>query len=375
MVVGTPTAAAEALLDALRTVVVAVEEVVVCKPGAAVLYAAINEKIKANIRLHGYKTPTPIQDQAIPHLLTGRDLSGQAATGTGKTAAFLIPIINKILLTKGQRALIILPTRELALQIYEESRKFTLNTNIFSTICIGGANIGRQIYSLSRRPDIVIGTPGRLKDLGKRNNISFATFNIVVLDEVDRMLDMGFVEDIKNILAQLPKVKQSMFFSATMPAEAERIMQMLLVNPVKVSVQNVRSGANVDQNIVRVGIRPKTDVLFELLIQEGFDRVMVFGKTKMGVERVQRDLRSRGISVASLHGDKSQYQRKMALDEFKQRKEKGLVATDVAARGLDIEDVTHVINYDLPESFDDYLHRIGRTGRANKKGVALSFVN
>lgn len=335
----------------------------------------IHEKLKANIRNCGYDAPTPIQDQSIPHVLQGRDVVGIANTGTGKTAAFLIPIINQTFLDKDHRVLIIAPTRELAEQIENEFRKFSIGMGVYSTLCIGGSNIAGQIQRLRRNPNIVIGTPGRLKDLHQRKALNLHTFKTIVLDEVDRMLDMGFIVDIKYLISNLAQQRQSLFFTATMSHEVIGVMNSLMVDPITVSVKSGETAKNVDQDIVRVHGRQKIEVLHDLLIQEEFLKVLVFGKTKHGVEKLENELLDRGFKVASIHGDKRQSQRKRALDLFRRSQIKILLATDVASRGIDVADITHVINYDLPESYEDYVHRIGRTGRINKKGVALSFVD
>jgi superfamily II DNA/RNA helicase len=332
------------------------------------------DELKRNIGYKGYTSPTPIQDAAIPALLEGRDVLGIANTGTGKTAAFLIPLINKIFKDKSQKVLIIVPTRELVTQIEKEIRDFANGMGIYSAICIGGVGIGGQIYALRRNPNFVIGTPGRLCDLAERRAVNFHDYQTIVLDEVDRMLDMGFIHDIKDIILSLPQVRQSLFFSATMPTNVFEIKRDFLKNPVEITIKSIQPAENVDQDIVRVNGKPKVDMLHELLIKDGFDKVLVFGRTKFGIEKLADELLKRGFKVGAIHGNKRQSQRQRILDEFKTNQIKILLATDVAARGLDIENVTHVINYDEPESYSDYIHRIGRTGRANKSGVALTFV-
>ncbi|HPS40471.1 MAG TPA: DEAD/DEAH box helicase [Candidatus Woesebacteria bacterium] len=335
---------------------------------------AVDETIKINLSAKGYQIPTPIQDQIIPSILANRDAVGIADTGTGKTAAFLIPLIDKVLKNPNTRVLVITPTRELALQIRDELVTFSQNLAVFSTICIGGSSIARQIARLQRRPAFVIGTPGRLKDLAQRHKLNFMHFDTIVLDEVDRMLDMGFVHDVKNIISQLPKERQSLFFSATTNKKVEAIMQGFLSNPVFVAIKSTESKAHIDQSIISVRGKSKIDVLQDLLIQKEFQKVLVFGRTKYGMEKLTRELNSRGFKVASIHGNKSQGQRQKALQQFRDDHVQILLATDVVSRGLDIKDVTHVINYDLPETYEDYIHRIGRTGRANKTGIALTFV-
>lgn len=336
----------------------------------------IHSKLKKNIAGCGYIHPTPIQDGAIPHILEGRDLIGVANTGTGKTAAFLLPLIHKTFKHKTEKALIIVPTRELALQIEEELRKFSAGSGLRSALCIGGSHIGDQVRSLMRDPSFVIGTPGRLKDLIERKKLHIAEFNNIVLDEVDRMLDMGFITDIKFLVALMKTPRQSLFFSATMPREISELAKKFLNDPVTITIKSRATSENVDQDIVKVGPKEeKLEVLHNLLLQPTFTKVLIFGRTKHGVEKLALRLVERGFSADSIHGDKSQSQRARALRRFKMDELAILVATDVAARGLDIPDVSHVINYELPENYEDYIHRIGRTGRAAKKGNALTFVN
>lgn len=334
----------------------------------------LNETLQINIDKKGYVSPTAIQDQAIPTVLEGNDVVGIANTGTGKTAAFLLPLIKKTMDDKGQKVLIVAPTRELALQIQEEFRHFAKATGIYSVLCIGGSNINCQIRELKRNPNFVIGTPGRILDLEDRREINLGRYQSVVLDEVDRMLDMGFLHDIRKMIGKLPKQRQSLFFSATMPKNIESVMQSFLYNPVTVSVKTADTSKNVDQDIVRVQGQDKVELLHNLLIQEEFEKVLVFGRTKHGINKLEIKLRKRGFRAASIHGNKSQGQRMRALNSLKNNEVQVLLATDVASRGIDIDNVTHVINYDAPEQYEDYVHRIGRTGRAGKKGVALTFV-
>jgi superfamily II DNA/RNA helicase len=336
---------------------------------------AVVDKLHQNIAEHGYINPSPIQDQAIPHVLAGKDVIGIANTGTGKTAAFLIPLINKIHLDKSQRVLIVLPTRELATQVEDEFHAFAKQMGVYSAVCVGGTSIGRQIANLRRNPHFIIGTPGRLKDLISRKSLNLTSFQNIVLDEVDRMLDMGFVRDIKFLISYLPANRQSLFFSATINKDAEDIMHTLLRDPIKVSVRSAETSDNVDQDVVKViDKEKKLDQLHDLLLQPDFKKVLIFGRTKYGVEKLARNLEKRGFKASSIHGDKTQSRRQFALNAFKDNKINILVATDVAARGLDISDISHVINYDVPGTYEDYVHRIGRTGRANKKGFAITFV-
>lgn len=335
----------------------------------------ISDLLKKNIAEKGYMTPLPIQDEVIPFALEGRDIVGIANTGTGKTAAFLIPLINKIFYNRAQKVLIVVPTRELAVQIQDEVRIFATDMNIFSVLCIGGVNINQQIQGLRRNPNIVIGTPGRLKDLKNQGKLNIALFNNVVLDEVDRMLDMGFINDVRFIMSHLPKYRQSLFFSATVPPVIKKIIEAFSQNPITISVKSQETAVNIDQDIIKTYGKIKIDVLCELLKQEGFNKVIIFGRTKWGIEKLSKQLLQRGLNVAALHGNKNQNQRQRALESFRKNEVSILLATDVVARGIDVDDVTHVINYDLPETYDDYIHRIGRTGRNSKKGIALSFVD
>jgi superfamily II DNA/RNA helicase len=335
----------------------------------------IDERLKKNIAQKGYVIPTAIQDQCIPSVLKGSDMIGIANTGEGKTAAFLIPLINKMLLHPTAKVLVVVPTRELALQIDEEFMGFSRGLGIYSVLLVGGVSINMQIERLRRKVRMVIGTPGRLRDLIERRELNLAEYQNLVLDEADRMLDMGFINDIKYLIERLPKERHTLFFSATFSREIELLAKPLLVDPIRVSVKKQDTAKNVEQDIVRV--RDKTEKyekLCELLRQPGFGKVLVFGRTKHGVEKLSQSLFRDGFKSASIHGNKSQPQRQRALKDFKDDRVQILVATDVAARGLDIPNVTHVINYEVPSSFEDYVHRIGRTGRAGKKGNALTFV-
>lgn len=335
----------------------------------------IDARLKANIVSKGYVAPTPIQDKIIPHILRGADVVGIANTGTGKTAAFLVPLINKVILDPKQKILIIVPTRELAQQIEEEFRGFTRNLPLWSVCCVGGSSIVQQLRALSRQNQFIIGTPGRLKDLIERGKIRLSEYATVVLDEADRMLDMGFISDIKFMMAGMSTTRHTLFFSATMSREIESLIGQFLTDPVRISVKTADTATSVDQDIVRVPTgKNKMDILHDLLIQPGFIKVLVFGKTKHGVQRLSDDLVKRGILSEAIHGNKTQGQRMRALRSFKEHAVKVLVATDVAARGLDISGISHVINYDIPATYEDYVHRIGRTGRGGKNGKALTFV-
>jgi ATP-dependent RNA helicase RhlE len=335
----------------------------------------IDAQLKANIVGKGYIHPTPIQDKSIPVVLEGNDIVGLANTGTGKTASFLIPLLNKVILDRNQRVLIMVPTRELAIQIEQEFYGFAKQLNIHAVTCVGGAGIEPQIRVLRRSPSFVIGTPGRLKDLMERRELSLANFQTVVLDEADRMLDMGFIGDMHEILSHMPTPRHTLFFSATLSRDIERLIGDFLNDPVRISVKTRDTAKTIDQDVVRVPAGQKFDTLVSLLnADDSMDKVLVFGRTKHGVERLANDLQRAGIKAESIHGDKTHGRRQKALGFFKQGHARVLVATDVAARGLDISGVSHVINFDLPSTYEDYTHRIGRTGRAGLTGKALTFI-
>jgi len=335
----------------------------------------INDHLKNNIIAKKYELPTPIQDKAIPHALLGQDIVGLAQTGTGKTAAFLIPLIDKVVKQKGERILIMAPTRELAVQIERELAGFARGLGFRGMVAVGGANIGPQISMLRHDPAFVIGTPGRLKDLMERRALDLSGFGTVVLDEADRMLDMGFIDDMRMILSKMRKERHTLFFSATMSKDIERLIGDFLTSPVVISVKRRDTPSSVDQDVVRIPRgKDKFEVLAELLKDREFSRVLVFGRTKFGVEKLAKALSRLHIHAESIHGNKTHGARLRALEAFKSGKVSVLVATDVAARGLDIPAVSHVINYDLPSTYEDYIHRIGRTGRADLKGKALTFV-
>ncbi len=343
------------------------EEVEVFKPEHAFIDFLIDDKLKANIVKKGYVNPTPIQDRAIPHVLKGSDVVGIANTGTGKTAAFLIPLIDKVLKDRTQKIIIMVPTRELATQIDDELRGFANMLAIFSVVCVGGSPMGKQLSGLRRSYNFVIGTPGRLKDLQERKALDLAHTKTVVLDEADRMLDMGFIHDMRFMMSKMSAERQTLFFSATMSNDIQVLVKDFLKSPVSISVKTGDTAKSVDQDIVRVQGKNKVDVLQDLLTQSDYSKVLIFGKTKHGVERLKELLVARGFKAESIHGNKTQSHRQRALDMFKKNSLQVLVATDVAARGIDVSDVTHVINYDLPATYEDYIHRIGRTGRGGKK--------
>lgn len=337
----------------------------------------IEDKLKIAIANKQYIYPSPIQDKSIPHALEGRDILGIANTGTGKTAAFLIPLINKLLKNPNETVLIVAPTRELAIQIESEFNDFARGMKMYAVTCVGGAPIFAQIKNLRRGCNFVIGTPGRLLDLVKRGEINLSDTRNVVLDEADRMLDMGFVDDITYLLEKMPKQgRQSFFFSATLPKPIEKLIERFANDPVHVVVKTRDTSKNVEQDVIRVarGVN-KIDVLSELLENPEFKKVLIFSEMKHAVEKLSLELIKRGFKAGSIHGDKRHNERQRTLKNFKENNLNILVATDVAARGLDIPDVTHVINYEIPQTYDTYVHRIGRTGRASKKGVALTFVS
>jgi len=337
---------------------------------------ALNTVLQANIARTGFTAPSAIQDQAIPIALTGRDVIGLANTGTGKTAAFLLPILEKLNGDEQRDSVLIMaPTRELAQQIDEEFRRFARDMKLFSTVAVGGMNIDRQIRDLRRHPHVVIGTPGRLKDLMNRRELNLTRVNTFVLDEADRMLDMGFINDIRFVANVLPKERQTLCFSATMTPTIASLVHDFMRDPETVSVRTGETSDHVEQDVVEAFDKVhKVELLEEMLRQDEFEKVLVFGETKYGVQRLADNLTKGGIPSEAIHGNKSQSQRQRALKAFKNEQVKVLVATDVAARGLDIPDVTHVINFDQPNTYDDYVHRIGRTGRGGKSGKALTFV-
>ncbi len=334
----------------------------------------IEEQLKKNIKVRGYVAPTPIQDQAIPFILEGKDIVGTANTGTGKTAAFLIPLVNNLLTKKTNRVLIITPTRELAAQIQDELAYFAKGTGFFSVLCIGGLNMRQQTSTLQKDPEFVIGTPGRLKDLEKNGYLKLDRYNSIVLDEVDTMLDMGFINDMKYIIGKLPKNRHALFFSATISKEIKDVIDKFLRNPISISVKTRQSAENVNQDVMTVDPKNKIEVLHDLLIKPEFTKAIIFVRTKRSTDKLAKNLRDRGFKIATIHGNKTQAQRKNALSDFKDNRVRILLATDVVARGIDIDDVSHVINYDLPQTHEDYIHRIGRTGRANKIGQAITFI-
>jgi ATP-dependent RNA helicase RhlE len=336
----------------------------------------INPLLKRNLEFSGYLVPTPIQDQTIPAAIEGRDVIGVAHTGTGKTAAFAVPLLNELLTDRNKRALIMAPTRELAQQIEAECVKISKSSNIRTAVLIGGSSISRQLSQLKRSPQIIIGTPGRIKDHLERKSLNLASIEIVVLDEVDRMLDMGFINDMRQILSLITQQRQSYFFSATLDSKVRDLASTFTKDPLTIMLKTGDTSDNINQDVVQYGSpHDKLDKLHDALIQSEVLKVIVFEETKRSADRLGKELVLRGFQAASIHGGKSQGQRQRALQQFKENKVKVLVATDVVARGIDVIDVTHVINYSSPHTYEDYIHRIGRAGRAGRLGHALTFVS
>lgn len=337
----------------------------------------LNHRLQANIAAKGYKTPSAIQDQAIPPILEGRDVIGLANTGTGKTAAFLIPALQKLMDTPDPLSvLIVTPTRELATQIDDEFRAFARDLRLYSVVTVGGMNISRQIQTIRRRPQVIIGTPGRLKDLLSQGVLRLDNVHTLVLDEADRMCDMGFLPDIKRIISLLPPQRQNLFFSATMTDTIASLISDMMHDPVTISVLRGVTSDSVYQDIIPARDKThKVELLTDMLSDAAYEKVLVFGETKYGVQRLAQSLTQAGHTAEAIHGNKTQPQRQRALNRFKSNEVKVLVATDVAARGLDIPAVSHVINFDQPHTYDDYVHRIGRTGRGGATGIAYTFID
>ena len=338
----------------------------------------IDKALIANLLKKGFTHPTEIQDKCIDHLLEGRDLLGIAKTGTGKTAAFLVPVIHRALQSPNSvKTLVLVPTRELALQVEEEFKSITKGLNLFSACFIGGANINNDFKALRRSTDLVVATPGRLLDLAKRKKIRLSEFNVLILDEFDRMLDMGFSKDVKQITDHVGNREQTLLFSATIDRKQKSLIDDLLDNPVEIKVSTGGVTADhVEQGTVKVEDgEDKFEVLLEMMNRPGFEKVLIFDETKRGVSKLTGKLSKAGISSDQIHGDKTQNYRQKALNKFKLGRIKVLVATDVAARGIDVSDITHVVNYRIPQTYDSYIHRIGRTGRAGKAGHAYTFIN
>lgn len=328
----------------------------------------------------GYEQPTEIQENSIPVVLKGKDILGCAQTGTGKTAAFAIPILQNIVRDKEKnderniKALIVAPTRELAIQIEENFAMYSKYLDIKDTVIFGGVNQSSQVRKINAGVDVLVATPGRLLDLSNQKHVDLKNVKYFVLDEADRMLDMGMIHDVKKIISRLPKERQNLLFSATMPKEVMKLVNSILKNPVKVEVQPVSSTAEIiSQGVYHVPKRNKKSLLIHLLKDESIKSVIVFSRTKHGANKIAKDLEKAGVAAAAIHGNKSQNQRQLALNNFKEGNIRVLVATDIAARGIDIDELSHVINYDLPDVAETYVHRIGRTGRAGASGVAITF--
>jgi ATP-dependent RNA helicase RhlE len=353
------------------------EEEIVYEPTHLFKDFPFGAELQGNITRKGYVSPSAIQDQAIPHIIDGKDVIGLANTGTGKTAAFLLPIIERMSgIMLRPSVLIVAPTRELAQQIDEEFKIFAKGMNLYSALIVGGVSVDRQLRDLKRRPHFIIGTPGRLKDLMERRHLQLKNMSVLVLDEADRMLDMGFLPDIRRIVESMPAERQTLFFSATITPDIERLVNDFLNDPITVSVRTTETSDHVEQNVIEARDKAhKIELLSELLEKDGYEKVLVFGETKFGVQRLSDHLTNTGIPSEAIHGNKSQSQRQRALKKFKDEKVKVLVATDVAARGLDIPNVSHVINFDTPQTYSDYVHRIGRTGRGGARGSAHTFID
>ena len=333
----------------------------------------VHDLLQANIQIKGFTAPSPIQDQAIPEGLAGRDVIGVANTGTGKTVAFALPVLHKLLTDHSARVLILAPTRELAAQIEDECKILAKGSGLYGALLIGGSSMGTQLRDLKANPSIVIGTPGRVKDHLQRGSLDLSKFTMLVLDEVDRMLDMGFVNDIRSIVGTMPAKRQSFFFTATIDAKVSNLIRDFSHDPVTISVKTGETTDNVEQAVI-----PFTDKadrlnrLHDLLLIA--PKTLIFDDMQHSVERLSKELQARGFQADAIHGGKTQGQRQRALNKFKTNEITVLVATDVAARGIDVSDVTHVVNFSTPKTYDDYVHRIGRTGRAGKLGFAFTFI-
>ena len=335
----------------------------------------LNDSILKALKEKGYDTPTPIQQKSIPIVLQQKDLLGVAQTGTGKTAAFAIPIIQLLAQSnkKGIKGLIVTPTRELAIQIEENIAYYAKYMNVEHTVIFGGVKQHEQVRKLKKGVDILVATPGRLLDLMDQGYISLNMIDIFVLDEADRMLDMGFINDIKKLLKVLPKKRQSLFFSATMPGNIQKLSREILHKPQKVEVTPESTTAETVQQVVYFTNRTdKRKLLLHLLKNQELDQVLIFERTKRGADRLSRDLSKKNIRAVAIHGDKAQNQRQRALNDFKKGKLRVLVATDIAARGIDIDKLNYVVNFDVPNIPETYVHRIGRVGRAGETGIAIS---
>lgn len=351
-------------------------DVVAYEPKHLFVDFAVDSLIHDNLEAKGFVAPTPIQDQTVPAGLEGRDIVGIADTGTGKTAAFAIPMLQRLLDDPKAKVLVMAPTRELAQQIEDECRTIGKGTGLRSVLLIGGVAIGPQFRDLRANPRVIIGTPGRIQDHMEQGTLDISDVSIVVLDEVDRMLDMGFIIPIREILSKVPtENRQSFFFSATMDPRVKGIIEGFSSNPLHVVTKSGETVDSVEQNIVEYrGTIDKIDKLHQLLITDKVTKAVIFDDTQRAVERLSNELLARGFKTDAIHGGKSQSQRQRALKRFKDSDVTVLVATDVAARGIDIKDISHVVNYSTPQSYSDYVHRVGRAGRAGRTGYALTFI-
>lgn len=351
------------------------QEEVVYTPKNQFTDFGFDKTLLVNMKKKGFSAPMPIQDATINFVLEGRDVFGLANTGTGKTAAFALPLIQKALKDKNEKVLILAPTRELALQIEQEIYDLTHGLFIFTGVAVGGLPVGRQLRAIEKGVSFLVGTPGRVMDFIERKAVRMSEWNAIVLDEADRMLDMGFRDDMERIMRAMPEDHQTLFFSATLSPEIKKLSEKFLRDPEHVSVKLRDTSKNIDQNIVEVKDKEHAlDSLHDILIGEGSEKVLIFREMKHSVDTLAKELKARGFKVGAIHGDKNNRDRLRTLEEFKAHKIQALIATDVAARGLDIPNVTHVINYDVPQTYDTYVHRIGRTGRGSKTGKALTFV-
>jgi superfamily II DNA/RNA helicase len=331
--------------------------------------------LETNLAAGGITAPTPIQDRAIKPALEKRDVIGVASTGTGKTLAFVLPVLHKLLNDRNESALIIAPTRELAQQIEAECKIVAKGSGLNGALLIGGTGMGYQLHDLRYNPRIVIGTPGRIKDHIGRQSLKLGRFSTIVLDEVDRMLDMGFVHDVREILGYMDSRNQSLFFSATIDTRVRNLIDTFTNDPVTITIKAGTASENVHQDVIRYqNPEEKIEKLHDLLIAANASKVLVFDETQRGVEKLSNTLVNRGFQVAAIHGGRTQGQRQSALDRFKKNEVKILVATDVAARGIDVADISHVVNFSIPKAYDDYIHRVGRAGRAGQTGHALTFI-
>ncbi len=351
------------------------KETEVYVPKHAYLDFDLSEILLTNISGMGIHHPSPIQDQAIPVVMTGKDVIGIASTGTGKTAAFLVPMIKNLQKDYKEKVMVMCPTRELAEQVEGHFRKLTKGLKLYSFPIVGGSPIFKQIHELKNGLDMVIGTPGRIKDLIERGKIDMSEFRYVILDEADRMLDMGFIGDMREILGKMRNDKQALFFSATFSDDIKRLCKDFLKDPTTITIKSRDTSANVNQDVIKFSGRDdKLRKLRELLDRQDVSKVIIFRETKRDTDGLADDLRDAGYTASAIHGDMRNSERKRALADLASGKAQVVIATDVAARGIDISDITHVINYDIPNNYETYVHRIGRTGRAGKTGSAYTFI-